>query len=458
MNILVVDDESVIRHGIERTIRKAFPEYRVQLAASPEEALRRLRSEPVDLVLTDVLMPGMTGLELMEISRRRHDHVKWVVISAYSEFAYAKEAVRLGARDYLLKPIGKDTLIDMIRKLGEEIAAENERTKEADLLKRNLRFLREAVFARWASGLDLGGIDLAPFTERHPHFHLIMVRLESDEGAALEHFIVENVLNELIESAGTGFVASIDAKSLLGLATLRDESALNGLIGQLRSHLKRYLKTPFQVLHSERITDVSRVPAEVKRMRTTAASQVYDHYASGGDRAVEVALQYIRAHYNTELTLEKVASIVYLNPVYFSQLFKQKTGQGFKDYVTHLRLERAMELLRDSELKVGEISERVGYPDVRHFSQIFRKKVGLTPSEYRHQAGSAVPPARACAAAGDDGAGPAADSDPPAGGTGASPEGAAFAGEAGSSAYRDVPACGPASGRDDASAQLPVQP
>jgi two-component system response regulator YesN len=261
-------------------------------------------------------------------------------------------------------------------------------------------------------------------------------------------------------------VASIDAKSLLGLATLRDESALNGLIGQLRSHLKRYLKTPFQVLHSERITDVSRVPAEVKRMRTTAASQVYDHYASGGDRAVEVALQYIRAHYNTELTLEKVASIVYLNPVYFSQLFKQKTGQGFKDYVTHLRLERAMELLRDSELKVGEISERVGYPDVRHFSQIFRKKVGLTPSEYRHQAGSAVPPAAAGDAGGsagadgaaDDGAGSAADSDPPTGGTGASDEGAAFAGEAGSSAYRDVPACGPASGRDDASAQLPVQP
>ncbi len=383
MNILVVDDESVIRSGIERTIRNQFPEHAVYLAASPEGAVDLLKNEPIDLVLTDVLMPGMTGLELMEISRKSHAHVKWVVISAYSEFAYAQEAVRLGARDYLLKPIGRESLVQLVGKLGEEIAEENARTKETHLLKSNLRLLREAVFARWASGLDLGGIELKPFVERHPSFRLLMVRMESERDTKLEHFIVENVLTELIESTGTGFVASIDAKSLLGLVTLHKENDLPWLVDQLRSHLKRYLKAPFQVLHSERIADFNQVPEEMRRMRTAASSQVYDHYASGGDQAVEVALQYIQGHYHTDLSLEKVASIVYLNPIYFSQLFKQKTGHGFKEYITQLRLERAMELLRKSELKIVDISERVGYPDMRHFSQIFRKKTGLTPSEYR---------------------------------------------------------------------------
>jgi len=383
MNILVVDDESVIRSGIERTIRNQYPEHRIFLTSSPEGAVHLLKNEPIDLVLTDVLMPGMTGLELMEISRKTHAHVKWVVISAYSEFAYAKEAVRLGAKDYLLKPIGKDILVEMIRKIGDEIAQENERSKETHFLKGNLRLLREAVFARWASGLDLGGINIKAFTEKHPHFHLLLVRMESDRDMQLEHFIVENVLSELIESVGTGFVASIDARSLLGLVTLNDESWLNRLIEQLRSHLKRYLKAPFQVLHTDRIADFAKVPAEVQNMRKAAASQVYDHYASGGDQAVEVALQYIQTQFSTELSLDKVASIVYLNPIYFSQLFKQKTGIGFKEYVTNLRLERAMELLRESELKIIDISERVGYPDVRHFSQIFRKKSGVTPSEYR---------------------------------------------------------------------------
>jgi len=391
LNILVVDDESVIRSGIERTIRNQFPEHAVYLAASPEEAVDLLKRVPIDLVLTDVLMPGMTGLELMEISRKSHAHVKWVVISAYSEFSYAREAVRLGAKDYLLKPIGKDSLIQMIGKLGDEIVQENARSKEALLLKSNLRLLREAVFARWASGLDLGGIDLKPFTENHPSFHLLMVRMESERDMKLEHFIVENVLTELIESSGKGFVASIDGKSLLGLVTLRKETSLHGLVEQLRSHLKRYVKAPFQVLHTERIADFKDVPAEVRRMRKAAASQVYDHYASGGDQAVEVALQYIRGHYQTDLSLEKVASIVYLNPIYFSQLFKQKTSHGFKEYVTQLRMERAMELLRESELKIADISERVGYPDMRHFSQIFRKKSGLTPSEYRQSANGAFP-------------------------------------------------------------------
>jgi len=388
LNILVVDDESVIRSGIERTIRNQFPEHAVYLAASPEGAVDLLKNESIDLVLTDVLMPGMTGLELMEISRKSHAHVKWVVISAYSEFAYAQDAVRLGAKDYLLKPIGKDSLIQLIRKLGDEIAEENVRSKETYLLKTNLRLLREAVFARWASGLDLGGIDLKPFTENHPSFHLVMVRMESERDMKLEHFIVENVLTELIESAGTGFVASVDAKSLLGLVTLREEGSPHRLVDQLRSHLKRYLKAPFQVLHTERLSDFNQVPAEVQRMRKAAASQVYDHYASGGDQSVEVALQYIQGHYHTDLSLEKVASIVYLNPIYFSQLFKQKTGHGFKEYVTQLRLERAMELLRESELKIADISERVGYPDMRHFSQVFRKKTGLTPSEYRQSANS----------------------------------------------------------------------
>lgn len=387
MNILVADDESIIRSGIERTIRHHFPEYRVLLAANPEQAARLLRREPVDLVLVDILMPGMTGLELMKISRKRHAHVQWVVISAYSEFAYAQEAVRLGARDYLLKPIGKDTLIRMIGTLGEEIARENERIRESELLKRNLRLLREAVLVRWASGLDPGGVDLAAYTRDYPRFHLVMVRLErdADTNTKLEHFIVENVFAELIDTAGRGFVASIDAACLLGLFAPADKDGLPWLVEQLRGHLKRYLKTPFQVLHSGLIADPAAVPAEVRRMRQTAAVREYDHYTSGGERAIDVALQYIQAHYHTELSLEKVASVVYLNPVYFSQLFKQKVGQGFKEYVTRLRMRRAMELLRDSELKIGDIAERVGYPDVRHFSQIFRKRTGSTPSDFRQR-------------------------------------------------------------------------
>ncbi|NEW07441.1 response regulator [Paenibacillus sp. SYP-B3998] len=385
MDILIVDDETVIREGIQRTLINRFPQYRMHLAANAEQAMALLRNHHIHLVLTDILMPGMTGLELMKISRNRHPHVKWVVISAYSEFSYAQEAVRLGAKDYLLKPIGKEMLTEMIEKMSGEIARETELTEEAQLLKTNRRYLQEAVFQRWALGLDTGRIDMGPFIEQHPYFHLIMVKMECDKVVHLENFIIENVLLELIENYGKGFVTVHDSKSLLGLVTLPAGVSLPELVDELRLHLIKYLKVPFQLMSSERIEQFQAVPAEVQRMRQASTTQVYEHYASGSDRSIEVAQQYIRTHYHDDLSLEKVASIVYLNPVYFSQLFKQKTGSGFKEYVIHLRLEQAKQLLMNPRMKLADIAERIGYQDMRHFTQVFRKKYSVTPSEYRQE-------------------------------------------------------------------------
>lgn len=383
MELLIVDDEAVIRDGIKRTLAHHFPDYRIHLAAGPGEAAGMLREFPIQAVLTDILMPGMTGLELMALSRKTHPHVKWVVISAYSEFSYAQEAVRLGAKDYLLKPIGKDALVRMVEQLGEEVARELEHTQETFLLKQNQRFLREAVFQRWASGFDIGGLDIRPFVESYPSFHLIMVRMDSSQSVRLEHFIVENVLGELINRLGSGFVTIHDSMSLLAIVQFQEAGGLEGLLEELRRHLAKYLRIPFQILHTPELKDFNAVPGEVQRMRQASATQSYTAVEGGSDRAVEVGLQYIQARFHEDLSLEKVASVVYLNPVYFSQLFKQKTGSGFKEYIITLRLEQAKRMLLDPKLKLAEISERVGYQDMRHFTQQFRKKFGQTPSQYR---------------------------------------------------------------------------
>lgn len=383
MNILIVDDESAIREGIKRTIQRAYPQYCVYLAANPEEVVQLLRVHPIEIVLTDILMPGMTGLELMQFSKASYPHIKWVIISAYSEFAYAKEAIRLGAVEYLLKPIGKDMLLEMIGKLERNIGLEAEMVKESKLLKTNLKFLRAAVFQRWASGLDIGGMDMASVVADHPQFQLIMVKMESDKAVHLEHFIIDNVLTELINHHGKGFATSFDAKSLLGLITMNETISMKGMLEELRIHLKKYLRVPFQILHTEVMCDFNVVPTEVQRMHQDSISHEFEYYATGGSQVIEVALQYIKTYYNSDLSLEKVASIVYLNPVYFSQLFKQKTGTGFKEYVIHLRMEQAKQLLLHPQLKLADISERVGYQDVKHFTQLFRKRFNVTPTEYR---------------------------------------------------------------------------
>lgn len=388
MNILIVDDENVIREGIKRTIRKAFPTHNVHLAESPDEAVNILRGCNIDVVLTDILMPGMTGLEFMQLSRSRYPHIKWVIISAYSEFAYAKEAMKLGARDYLLKPIGKELLVSMISQLCEEVERNAELEQEAKMLRCNLKFLREAVFQRWAMGLDIGNMDVAPFVERHPRFQLILIKMESEDAVHLEHFIVENVLTELIDRHGEGFVTSLNGKSLLGLITVKSKDGMKNLSDELRTHLKKYVKVPFQIQLSEEISDFNSIPGVIRTMGRDPGALEFDYYAPGGNRAMEVAVQYIRANYNTDVTLEKVASVVFLNPSYFSQVFKQKTGSGFKEYVTGLRMEKAVHLLEHTQLKLVGIAEKVGYQDVKHFTQVFRKRMNVTPTEYRQQVAS----------------------------------------------------------------------
>ena len=74
-----------------------------------------------------------------------------------------------------------------------------------------------------------------------------------------------------------------------------------------------------------------------------------------------------------------------MNPVYLSYLFKKVTGVKFSDYLNELRVKKATELLENSTLRIGEISTKVGYKDSRYFSEVFKKRMGLTPNEYRNK-------------------------------------------------------------------------
>ena len=95
------------------------------------------------------------------------------------------------------------------------------------------------------------------------------------------------------------------------------------------------------------------------------------------------AMDYIQEHYSEQVTLNEVADNVYVSTCYISRLFKKELGINFVDYLNGIRMEKARELLRDPRYKTYEVAERVGIPDAHYFSRLFKKVVGLTPTEYR---------------------------------------------------------------------------
>ncbi|SMB99421.1 two-component system, response regulator YesN [Thermanaeromonas toyohensis ToBE] len=148
MKLLVVDDEALVRQGICQGIN--WPEYGLKVvgpAADGLEALEIIRQEKPDIALVDIRMPGMDGLELLKRIKELDSGIKVLILSAYDDFTYAQAAVKLGAFDYLLKPVEREELIEAVLKAKGVRREEREKLKEEErlkaLLSQSLPVLRE---------------------------------------------------------------------------------------------------------------------------------------------------------------------------------------------------------------------------------------------------------------------------------------------------------------------------
>lgn len=109
------------------------------------------------------------------------------------------------------------------------------------------------------------------------------------------------------------------------------------------------------------------------------------HESVSSSFIVKNALHYIEENYTQKLTLGEVAEKTYVSQWHLSKLLNRHTGQSFSDILNHVRIEHAKELLKDPALRIGDISEQVGFLDLAHFSRVFKKQEGVSANEYRNQ-------------------------------------------------------------------------
>jgi two-component system response regulator YesN len=99
---------------------------------------------------------------------------------------------------------------------------------------------------------------------------------------------------------------------------------------------------------------------------------------------IDKAKRIIDEKYGEAITLQSVADELCIHPVSLSKVFKKEMGQNFLDYLTEVRIEKAKDLLRNSNLKIYEIAEKIGYQEIQYFGKLFKKRMNMTPKEFRY--------------------------------------------------------------------------
>lgn len=131
------------------------------------------------------------------------------------------------------------------------------------------------------------------------------------------------------------------------------------------------------------IVDFDALCAWVTRVVGDMMDSIFSFSGIRHANVIHQSVQYIGTHYAQRLTLEDMARRVYLSPAYFSRIFKEETGETFTAYLSRVRIERSLELLRRKELRLADIAQLVGFEDQSYFTRVFKKHTGVSPLRYR---------------------------------------------------------------------------
>ena len=507
-NILIVDDEKIERSGIRMLLKRMGIELGVFEACNGKQALEYLTSDKntgmghIDILLTDIKMPFMDGIELIKNVMHNDISLKTIIFSGYNEFEYAKLAVKLGVKDYILKPVDpsefSSTITGVITELDEEHKKDEDYNRQANFIKQyymytllnsgdasgildNGDFLAgynrlaliefntdffgkydtgEDIFKEVTGELDYQYLNLNPlqsviifsdksliadgnidknieemFTNIHDYiyrktgqFMYIAVSGLFNDYHELPQVMdtVDTLMNNKFYETGRYIFSDNISEDTPVLIQIDDDALMKQMkqdikmkdITFLRIHFdalcKKYrgqsnfshiyikfvfsnlLKDFYQNLPETREEEfnkeidtlyksgdfnciVSIVNSHIDKLEAVFAKNPQTQH-----KEIETVKKYIYTHFGDELGVEQLADMVYLAPSYLSTVFKKETGQNLSKFIKQYRMEKAKDMLENTNMKIVNISEACGYQNVSYFCQSFRECYGVSPQKFRN--------------------------------------------------------------------------
>ncbi len=486
--VLIVEDDKFFRIAVKRYIN--WEQFGFEIAGEAvhgKAALEFMESHPVEVVVTDMSMPIMNGVELTREVKKRYPDIMCIALSAYDDFEFVKESLKAGASDYILKQdIEKEntghTIAQAWRKHLTDMAFESNmkegiqrylRGGQSDLERRAGNYLRLCI--EEGQGVYLCVIQnlneewVHPYCEKSVWMKESILELHDKKGhcfllpsrqsmSFMQQFQEKNeMLNQisailkeekyLASCSGLVFKAEnlrecfgqtqqaleiagflnkkkivlweevCDVKRELHFLKTKEfskdifslpdaEKSLEKLTEELRrampdaEHVQRnYLQWLSEVAANMQKDVGNQKYAEIKeklektvqldekhRLVGTYVEELFaEEKGMSFHASVISSMQFIQQNYAEDLSLSRIAEYASMNESYLSNLFRKETGQSITEYLSHIRIEKAKELVRETNYRNYEIGEKVGFVNASYFSTIFKKETGFTIQEYRKQ-------------------------------------------------------------------------
>ncbi|MGN7761150.1 response regulator transcription factor [Paenibacillus sp. 22594] len=445
MRLLIVDDGFYIveylKHLLDWT---KYGVDQIETTTNSIEAKGILEQGQTDILITDIRMPEVSGLDLLEHINKHMLKTKVIILSGYSQFDYAQSAIRLGALDYLLKPVDKEdmekAMQSVIKNIGENppdkvefdglgyllsVICEQQPSvhpcsndsysfntqsfcffqvpkasgKDEITLKDNCEGLDD-FFWRTPSGLAGLVLTSRMSSLEHKVEHIQFSQsFELTRKNTVRHTFYHFFHNEEMEASD--FSRWKDWNLSAKFDAAQWELVRRNMLKKFAQLTTRKQKLLYllEFIHSVYFESDPLQPAEVADLLfhqlsdpdealksiMLSISEWNKHNDCANNQIVHTVQTYIADHISECLSLEDLGKIVHLHPVYLSKLYKQETGENLSTYISMKRLEKASQLLIDSSLHVVDISHLVGYKKNQYFIKLFKDQYGVTPYQYRRQ-------------------------------------------------------------------------
>ncbi|MBC5997912.1 response regulator [Romboutsia ilealis] len=340
-NILVVDDEYLSRKGVKSIIQEELEEdIKVLEASNGIEARKIVDEQNLDVILLDINIPGINGIDLCRYIKSKYADIHIIVTTAYDDLATKNKIMNLNISKYLEKPIRPQKIVDSLKKILN-INNKNLNSNYSEIYINKLKIYI----------LNNSYKESVEMLKEYVDF----LYKSNDEKVLVDD--INNFINKLEEICKNQNIY-IDPK-------------INYKIVEMKKGNYNYLQK--NELLSEFVNLVNNIFDSILIKDNTSNNYVKD------------IKNYIKRNINKNITLEDAASYVNLSPHYLSKIFKKETGVNFISYLTDRRIEVAKDMLEDENMPISNIAIELCYSKSNYFSKVFKKKVGLTPSEYREQ-------------------------------------------------------------------------